>query len=80
ATAAAMGPEGAQQAGNLADRASGYFIDSMFRSGTANGTANTSAAPAAPVTPAAGSDAANAAPAAPLAAPTPADGRELTSA
>ncbi|MCP3658074.1 hypothetical protein [Herbaspirillum sp.] len=80
ATAAAIGPEGAQQAGNLADRASGYFIDSMFRSGTANGTANTSAAPAAPVTPAVGSDAANAAPAAPLAAPTPADGRELTSA
>jgi hypothetical protein len=77
ATAAAMGPEGAQQAGNLADRASGYFIDSMFRTGT-NTTGNSSAAPAAPMTPAAGSDAA--APVAPLAAPTPADGRELTSA
>lgn len=81
ATATAMGPEGAQQAGNLADRASGYFIDSMFRTGTAgnsSNSSNSSAAPAAPVTPAAGSDAA--APAAPLAAPTPADGRELSSA
>lgn len=77
ATAAAMGPEGAQQAGNLADRASGYFIDAMFRTGPAN-NAGSSAAPAAPVTPPAGNDAT--APTAPLAAPTPADGRELSSA
>lgn len=64
ATAAAMGPDGAQQAGNLADRASGYFIDSMFRTDT-----NTTATPNA-----------GAAPAAPLVAPPPADGRELSSA
>ncbi|ADJ65970.1 hypothetical protein G5B88_22840 [Herbaspirillum seropedicae] len=87
ATAAAVGSEGAQQAGNLADRASGYFIDAMFRTPTAGGSnsTNSSAAPAAPVTPAAGSDAATgaaaaSAPAAPLAASTPADGRELSSA
>ncbi|NQE49701.1 hypothetical protein [Herbaspirillum rubrisubalbicans] len=64
ATAAAMGPDGAQQAGNLADRASGYFIDSMFRTGSNAAVPSAGAAPAAP----------------PLAAPTPADGRELSSA
>ncbi|MBG7620144.1 hypothetical protein I5R65_11775 [Herbaspirillum sp. AP02] len=78
----AVGQDGARPAGgagDMADRFSGYFIDSMFRSGNAANAGNAGAASSAnqPAVPAA-TDGAVAAPVAPLAAPTAADGRDLT--
>ncbi len=72
----AAGQEGGPSAGTLADRFSGYFIDSLLRPGPGNG-ASAAASPAAPAADAPA--AATSVPAAPLAAPG-ADGRDVTSA
>lgn len=72
----AAGQEGGSSGGALADRFSGYFIDSLLRPGV-SGAAN-AAPPAA--APAAGTDAPSAAPVAPLAAPSASatDGRDVS--
>ncbi|HZG18938.1 MAG TPA: hypothetical protein VE092_02895 [Herbaspirillum sp.] len=74
------GPDGRGQTANLADRFSGYFIDSMFRTGNAAAAGSTANGTAAPASPAVAGDGSNVTPMAPLAAPTAADGRELTPA
>jgi hypothetical protein len=82
AASVAVGQDGARQpggAGDVTDRFSGYFIDSMFRGGNAGGNGAAAAAASSAAQPAA-TDGAAAAPMAPLAAPTPGDGRELTQA
>lgn len=70
----AAGQEGGPSGGALADRFSGYFIDSLLRSGTSGASGAANAAPPA-AAPATGSDAPSAAP---LAAPSASDGRDVT--